>query len=209
MEIKYYHKVKHQAHQFLVISFILFFMSCSILKQDLEYTQKVIIEKELISQSTYIESLQVVAYLDFNLNDSFIAFFEENKYDSKRKVYPKYDSLFRWLSKDEIQMIFNESEVAYLINQLKNNRINLKKITLPNNLILNNTQKEKEDIKGDGLKSVNYNTRKRFFLSNPVFLKNGNYALIQYATKSIGGIHIYKKIAGNWILYENINSWIS
>jgi hypothetical protein len=85
-------------------------------------------------------------------------------------------------------------------------------LKLPNNFILNNTLKEKENVGNDGLKSANYFTKKRLFLSKPVFTSNGNYSLIAFSYGAInsasGGVHVYKKINGKWKFYTELNGWI-
>jgi len=200
--MKIHPKVMRLTYQLLIINIIFLFTSCSTLKPNYEHVAKVIIENELISKSTYIEGKEEV-YLDFNLNSSFEAFFKENT----------ADPLLQWLSEEEVQMFFDENEVDFFLKQLERNTINFSKFILPKNLILNNTLKEKESINGHGLKSANYYSRDRLFLSSPVISQNGNYALIFYSIGTIdsmsGGIRIYKKRDGVWRFYKEINYWIS
>lgn len=207
MKIKYHQRAMHQTLQFLVIS--LFFISCSTLKQDIEQDKKIIIEKEIYRLLPFFKDETV--YLDFNLNNNIKFYLEENKQNSNPHLKDYY--LNNRLSDEDIKLIFNEQEVDYLVKQLQQNKFNIYKLDLSKNIILNDTQKEKENIKGNGLKSANYYTNKRIFLSIPVILKKGNYAIIAYSSGSIdsssGGFRIYKRVNKERVFYEVITSWIS
>ena len=187
----------------LIFSFL--FVSCSVLNVDHKTD---IINKEILRLNETYKNDKV--YLDFNLNKYLIDFLEEKKVSNV--VYSEFNNFNGNLSLDEIKIIFSDKSVKLLIEQIKTSNLKTEKLSLPKNINISNTKKEKSNIGNDGLKAIEFMSKKRIFLSKPAVTKDGAYSLVAYSTGTkdsmSGGIHIYKKTNNNWKFYTSVDGWI-
>lgn len=185
-------KVTLQINLLLAISLFLL-QSCFTIQTNLNDKGQQIIDVEIESHANYLNKQDLV-------NQNKVLFEElsnEIVINYLKKINRK---LSNELSSNEIQKIFGSSNFEELIKKLENSNTTNTKYTLPDNFILDDSE----------LSEIGRTDIKKFYLSNPIFVNNNDYALIAFSVKDgLSGINIYSLINQEWVLYKRVDYQIA
>lgn len=213
MEIKYYHKVKHQVqhHRVINYTFIIIFLFCllSCTKQQESKDDYIILNKKLVN---YKEITKDSLFLIENGSNSQILFMFKkhleidflNKEEYSRQLMLKRilkDTLSEIKQDSVINNFFNIENYEFIKQNISDNYVwNF-------NLINKNVYKEVIGNKPLLMSKSNIwrHSRKKLQVSKPLYSKDGKYALLYFNYRRSSGYEIYVKKKNDWVFYKMVN----
>lgn len=176
----------------LLVSF-----SCSAQKKYADNSALDILKSEISRHSSLYDRDKV--YLSFTSNNYLINFIKENEIGANNDNI----NLLKLIKPEEVQLIFNKTEVLHLVESLQNSTLKLNINSYHQNLIV---------YSKDTLNTIDEFEKKRIYLSNPATTSDNKYGLISYSygkkNSMQGGINLYHNINNEWKFYRSIEIWV-